>query len=159
MTVFFGMHDMNNVDQAVTRRVSKIITHPGTIKRPFSWVDLKIFIKNSIDPLTTQMILPFCDLTLPSILTKKSVPYAFRTRMSVSKKVRQLKSRADIYLTILTIRCALCRNWLGFDGLLRYYLGFINTPRGRRSRHFKWKMQNLPRLLRQAPGFNDLCRI
>ena len=29
MTVFLGVHDMNNLDGAVKRKVSKIITHPG----------------------------------------------------------------------------------------------------------------------------------
>jgi len=32
MTVFLGVHDMNNLDGAVKRRVSKIITHPGNFK-------------------------------------------------------------------------------------------------------------------------------
>ena len=50
-------------------------------------------------------------------------------------------------------------HWLGSDGLLRHHVRLDNSPRGGRSRDFKREMQNLPRLLGQGPGFDDLRRV
>lgn len=72
MTVFFGMHDMNNGDQAVTRRVSKIITHPE-FNRPFDYSNDIALLQLDSPVEFNEKISPLC-IPDEDVCFKEGVP-------------------------------------------------------------------------------------
>ena len=123
-----------------------------------------------------RMILHSFNLILQSNSMKKYHHSVFLMKMSVSKKVsfkhisltkKNLSSRkmfGDVTFTKrgywnFVLRCSLCHHRLGIDGFLWCYIHFVHIAGSRRSCHWKWKMQNLPRLFRQTSGYDDLCWI